>query len=188
MANEIIKCGTCPPITSDLSAQVSKPAEIDGKCDELGVSAILANYHLATSVDLSFLNMQLSKGMYIPKQISTREGGRKSQYKLPVGETLMAGIITTEDKLMLRYVTRVSGNGSDAETGDIYREQWKSRSGELIYEGEGNLEILAGKGKGQVDLKQTRSDQYAQNAKSDTKVWVIWSCVLVEDEESGPCG
>jgi hypothetical protein len=183
--NSPIKCENCPPITSELSLQVNHPSEIDGKCEELGVTAILANYFLATPVDLSYLNMNLSEGVHLPRQISTREGGRQSLYYLQVGETAMAGIITTEDSLMVRYVTRVTGTGVHAQTGDIYREQLRSRSGELIYEGEGTLHILdINKGKGKIHLEQTSTPQYSQSAETKTEVWILWSCIRVKHETS----
>lgn len=126
----------------------------------------------------------MTTAMHIPHQISDREGGRKSQYNLAVGESLMAGVITTEDGMMLRNVTRVTGSGDHANPGDIFREQWTSRSGELIYEGEGALQILdPEKGKGKVELTQTDTPQVAPAGLSrKVNIWVIWSCILVETE------
>lgn len=185
MANEVIKLGQNPPIQPQLESQVNNPSEIDGKCDELGVPAILANYDLATPVDLSYLEMGLSKGVYIPKQISTRVGGRKSQYNLVAGETIVVGVVTTEDSMMIRHVTRLTGSSQHAQTGDTFREQLKSRNGELIYEGEGSLEIVdASIGKGKITLNQTSTDQVVVNAKAKTEVWVLWSCIRVRHETS----
>jgi len=180
MDTDLIKCEKCPPITSELSSQVNHPSQIDEKCEELEVPAILANYFLATPIDLSFLNMNLSNGLYLPRQISTREGGRQSLYYLPVGETAMAGIIITEDCLMVRSITRVTGTSEHAETGDIYKEQLHSRNGDLIYEGEGPLQILnIDKGKGQIQLEQTPTPQHSQNANSKVEVWVLCSCIRI---------
>jgi len=186
MVNPAIKCETCPPIQPALSAAVTGPVEIDNKCNELGVPAILANYDLATPINLSFLNLDMTTGVHIPHQISEREGGRKSQYYLEVGETLLAGIITTQDGLMLRNVTRVTGSGPQANNGDIYREQWKSRTGEMIYEASGPLEILdPSKGKGKVVLTQTSTPQVAPpGATRSVSVWVLWSCIKVETESA----
>lgn len=183
MANDEIRLQRNPPIQPQLEAQVNNPSEIDAKCDFLGVPAILANYHLAAPVDLSYLNMQLSTGVYIPKQIATREGGRKSQYNLNVGETIIVGIITTEDTMMLRHVTRLTGTTPDAQSGDTFREQLKSRSGELIYEGDGTLEIVDPNiGHGEIQLSQTSNPQVSTAATSKTEVWVLWSCIRVKHE------
>lgn len=120
-------------------------------------------------------------------QVSDREGGRKSQYKLSVDETTLAGVITAQDTLMLRYVTRISGDGDTVQDGDEFKVQYKSRSGVLIYEGVGELEIISPDiGKGSIELTQTDSEQIAQASGTKTEVWVIWSMVRVKRKKDCP--
>jgi hypothetical protein len=182
MGPDVIRLEGTPPVMESLVNATSNPSEIDENCNELNVPAILANYNLATPIELSYLNIGLSKGVYIPKQITTREGGRKSLYNLSIGESVIAGIILSEDCMMLREVTRLAGTNDDfAENGDIYQERLLSRNGVLIYEGEGPLEITdEAKGQGNISLTQTTTDQYAQDVQMRVSVWIIWSCIKVE--------
>jgi hypothetical protein len=150
---------------------------------ELGIPAELFNVELATPADLSYLNIGLGKSVYIPKQISDREGGRKSQYLLCKGETVMTGIYANNCGILRRFVTRLTGDSPKAKTGDIYEETLTSRSGQVIYKGTGVLKITdEKKGIGEITFAQTRAPQYSQGASSKTKVWVLWSCILVEQD------
>lgn len=164
----------------ELKGMVSAPQEIDGATNELGIPAELLNVGLATAANLEFLNIGLKNAVYIPRQVSEREGGRKSLYFLCKGETAMAGIYTAESGILKRYVTRLSGSTKPAKTGDLYMEELKTVDGRLIYQGTGTLEILDERlGIGQIRLAQTNTRQYSVGAKDDVMVWVLWSCIKV---------
>ena len=120
---------------------VNKPSEIDAATIELGIPPFLLNLNLAVATDLSFLNIGLNKAVYVPRQVTDREGGRKSQYNLCKGETTQAGVYLAESGMMLRFVTRVTGDTKNAKTGDIFMEQYRTRDGRLIFEGTGVLKI-----------------------------------------------
>lgn len=160
----------------------NNPSEIDAATIELGIPPFLLNLGLATATDLSFLNIGLGKSVYVPRQVADREGGRKSQYLLCKGETTQAGVYFTDCGMLLRSVTRVTGESEHAETGDVFMEQLRTRDGRLIYEGTGVLKITDEKnGIGEYELAQTDTPQYSVGALASTKVWVIWSAILVED-------
>lgn len=172
-----------PPKTEALKERANSPAEIDPATIELGIPAELFNVELATPADLSYLNIGLGKSVYIPKQIADREGGRKSQYLLCKGETVMTGIYANNCGILRRFVTRLTGDTPKAKTGDIYMEQLRTRDGRLTYEGTGALKITdERKGIGEITFAQTRTPQYSLGAESKTKVWVLWSCILVEQD------
>ncbi|MDD4150958.1 MAG: hypothetical protein PHE33_13120, partial [Bacteroidales bacterium] len=138
----IIAIEELPPQLEELKALVNNPAEIDNATAALGIPPFLLNLYLATSTNLRFLNIGLNEAVYIPRQITERDGGRKSQYLLRKGETTQAGVFMADSGMMLRYVTRLTGESEYAQTGDIYLEQYLTRYGKLIYEADGTLEIV----------------------------------------------
>lgn len=180
---KVISIETTPPKLDQLKEMVNNPSEIDGATIELGIPPFLLNLGLAVATDLSFLNIGLGKAVYVPRQVTDRDGGRKSQYKLCKGETTQAGVYFSESGMMLRFVTRVTGDTKNAKTGDIFMEQYRTREGRLIYEGTGVLQITdERKGIGQYELAQTNTPQYAVAAQPSVKVWIIWSAILIEVE------
>ena len=180
---KVISIETTPPKLEQLKEMVNKPSEIDAATIELGIPPFLLNLNLAVATDLSFLNIGIDKAVYIPRQVTDREGGRKSQYNLCKGETTQAGVYLAESGMMLRFVTRVTGDTKNAKTGDIFMEQYRTRDGRLIFEGTGVLKITdEKKGIGQYELAQTNTPQYSVAAKTSVKVWIIWSAILVEVE------
>lgn len=177
---EVIKLNDVPVKVEELKTLVSGPQDIDGATNELGIPAELLNVNLATASNLEFLNIGLKNAVYIPRQVSDREGGRKSLYFLCKGETAMAGIYTAESGILKRFVTRLSGESKPAKTGDLYMEELKTLDGRLIYQGTGTLNILDAKlGIGQIKLAQTNARQYSVGAKDEVMVWVLWSCIKV---------
>lgn len=94
------------------------PDELDQIATSLGIPARLANFYLAAELDT-----KLGTGLYIPVQISRREGGRISTYYLNPGEAVITGVIVINAKLFYREVTRKSGESKPARTGDKYIEK-----------------------------------------------------------------
>src|SRR5258708_1329642 len=105
----VISLSPTPPKMDALVEMVNTPAEIDGATIELGIPPDLLNVDLATPANLAYLNIGFDNAVYIPKQITEREGGRKSLYFLCKGETVMAGIYANNCGLMRRFVTRLTG-------------------------------------------------------------------------------
>jgi hypothetical protein len=177
---KVISLSATPPKMDALVAMVNAPADIDDATIELGIPPILMNIQLAVPFDLSFLNIGLANSVYVPRQITAREGGRKSLYLLCVGETAQAGVYFTSCGMLVRYVTRLTGDSSKAKSGDIYMEQLKTRDGRLVYEGTGVLKIIdIKKGMGEILLAQTKTPQFSVGAKETPSVWIIWSCINI---------
>ncbi|MDY0143345.1 MAG: hypothetical protein RBR97_15775 [Bacteroidales bacterium] len=180
----IIAIEEIPPKLDELKALVNNPSEIDNATTVLGIPPFLLNLYLATSTNLSFLNIGLNEAVYIPRQITERDGGRNSQYLLRKGETTQAGVFMADSGMMLRYVTRLTGESEYAQTGDIYREQYLTRDGKLIYEADGTLEIVdITKGIGKYTLVQTKTPQYAQVTADPGVVWILWSLIFVKKDK-----
>ncbi|MDD4149715.1 MAG: hypothetical protein PHE33_06775 [Bacteroidales bacterium] len=183
--SEIISIDELPPKLDELKAIVKSPADIDNATKALDIPPFLLNLYLATSTNLSFLNIGLNEAVYIPRQITDRDGGRKSQYLLSKGETTQAGVFMADSGMMLRYVTRLTGESEYAQTGDIYREQYITRDGKLIYEADGTLEIVdITKGIGKYILLQTKTPQYAQVTEEPEVVWILWSLIFVKKDKT----
>jgi len=126
-------------IIEKLTAQVSHPSELDAATKNLSMPAFLLNFYFATLQDLS----PIGKAIYIPVQITEREGGRKSLFYLDQGEEVLAGIyVTDQGGVMLRYIKRVTGDSLPAQTGDIYSLRITSREGKAFFQGQGNLEMI----------------------------------------------
>ncbi|MBQ6277995.1 MAG: hypothetical protein IJK62_14965 [Bacteroidales bacterium] len=180
---EIIKLKEVPCKVEELINLTSSPSEIDDVTNELGIPAELLNVGIAVPTSLEFLNIGLKNAVYIPRQVSERAGGRKSLYYICKGETIMAGIYTAECGILKRYVTRLSGEGCPAKTGDMYMEELKNIEGRLIYQGVGTLNILnEQKGIGEIKLSQTDTKQFSIGATDETEIWILWSCIKVEDK------
>ena len=184
LMSKVISIASVPPKMESLKEMVNSPAEIDAATMQLGIPPFLLNLELAVSIDLSYLNMGLEKATYVPRAVSDRDGGRKSQYLLCPGETIMAGVYFLGGGMLLRYVTRLTGETPNASTGDCFMEQYKTRDGKVIYEGKGILKVTdEKKGIGKYELIQTTSPQFSIAAKPYVTVWVIWSAILVEVEK-----
>lgn len=180
----IIAIEEIPPKLDELKALVNNLSEIDNATTVLGIPPFLLNLYLATSTNLSFLNIGLNEAVYIPRQITERDGGRNSQYLLRKGETTQAGAFMADSGMMLRYVTRLTGESEFAQTGDVYREQYLTRDGKLIYEADGTLEIVdITKGIGKYTLVQTKTPQYAQVTADPEVVWILWSLIFVKKDK-----
>lgn len=163
-----------PPVIERLGSLVQRPDHIDAASNQLGIPASLLNVHVATPADLSSIG--LGRGIYIPVQISSREGGRKSLYFLNLGEEVLAGIFVNSDGVALRFVRRVSGRAAPAQTGDTYLERITSRDGKPVFEGLGRLEVLdASRGFGRLIFDRTPDGRPLRAPR--TEVWLYWSYI-----------
>src|SRR5690349_20424083 len=111
---------------------VQDPSGLDAATKNAGKPAFLLNFYLATQADLS--PMGLGTVVYIPVQISDREGGRKSVYFLDQNEEVLIGIYVTSEGLALKFMKRETGTTSPAQPGDVYSTRITNRDGELIFE------------------------------------------------------
>jgi hypothetical protein len=178
---KVISLSETPPKMDELVKMVQKPSDIDSATIQLGIPSELFNVDLATPADLSYLNIGLGQSVYIPKIITSREGGRKSLYFLCTGERVMAGIYVNGCGVMRRYITRLTGDSQEAQSGDIYKEELISREGRIIAVFTGALKITdSDKGTGEIEFAQTNDPQYAIAAGIKVEVWVLWSCIRVK--------
>ncbi|MFL5657632.1 MAG: hypothetical protein ACJ8CB_26050 [Ktedonobacteraceae bacterium] len=118
---------------------VKQPSDLDTATKGMNKPASLLNFHFATTVDLSLIG--LGQAVYIPVQVTDREGGRKSIFFLRQedGEVL-TGIFVTREGIALRFMKRVFGSSLPAQPGDVYSTRITDRTGKnLIFEGEAKL-------------------------------------------------
>jgi hypothetical protein len=158
-----------------LTQKVSSPDEIDKATEQLAIPPRLINYHLASTIDLS--DIGLGNCVYLPVQISNLGGGRKSLYLLNPGEKTMAGIFVDGKDVYCRYITRESGSSSLAKSGDVYTEEIRKTDGTVIVSGSGKLNIKDPK-KGMGELTVTY--HVKNRAVPKTRVWIFWSCILID--------
>lgn len=124
---------------SDIESKVAgSPDKLDAALRRAGMSAQLMNFNLATRQDLSALG--LGEVLFIPIQITTQPGGRKSTYFLAPGEETLTGIYVNGDGLALEYVKRTSGRRIPAVAADRYATRVTNLDGKVIYSGNGVLE------------------------------------------------
>src|SRR5437762_1482286 len=96
--------------------EVHHSSELDAVTKNMGMPASLLNFYLATRVDLSSsTEIGIGKAVYIPVQITEREGGRKSIYGLLPGEEVLVGIYVTDEAIALRYMERKTGSSLPAQ-------------------------------------------------------------------------
>ena len=93
------------------------PEGLDSTATQLGIPARLINLNLVTVLETS-----LGPSLYLPFQISSREGGRLSTYFLSPGESVITGALVNNNKIYYREVRRDSGDGKPAKTGDRFTE------------------------------------------------------------------
>ncbi len=152
---------------------------MDDLTKNLGAPSVLINYHLATIVDLSYLNLKgLNNAVHLPIMIGFREGTRNSSYTLKPGQTAMVGMYITNSGILLRFWERETGKAEFCEIGDVYKYSLKSIDGTLYYEGRGKVEEFdKEKGAGKIGLKQTETSQVSQKVKEVHEYSILWSCI-----------
>jgi hypothetical protein len=168
-------------IASALGDAASHPDELDDVTARMGIPPILVNPHLATQVDLSGIG--LDKATYIPVQISTKLGGRKSLYFLRAGEKILSGIFVTSQGLGFRYTTRESGNTIPAQGGDRYTEEFRTADAKIVARLQGSLEvgdISRGEGRLVFDSGEPAPlEAAARRGRARTRcTWFAWSFYL----------
>lgn len=126
-------------LIDELRRKVKGPTSLDDISRELGAHSNLFNVQLSYSVNLCHLGFGL--GIMIPAMISKAPGGRKSILDLDPGERTLTGVFVNGQTMALRYWTRETGNGAVAQ-GDIYREEWTSKSGRVLSTGVGKVESV----------------------------------------------
>ena len=86
----------------------------------------------------------------------------------------MSGIFVTNQAIVLRYVGRVTGSGIPAQTGDTYSVRLTNREGQVIFQGEGTLEVIdALKGRGKVEF--TGFSMITGSTVIGVMDWAFWS-------------
>jgi hypothetical protein len=165
---------------------VQGPGELDAITEKAGMPASLLNFYLASHVDLSWIN--LGTAVYIPVEITQREGGRKSVFFLDQGEEVLAGIYVTSEGLALRFVKRVTGSSLPAQFGDVYSTRITNRDGDLVFEGQEKLWAFDPQtGEGHF-TSQRSTEQHAKgasataNATSTSTYCLWWSLVRYEPD------
>lgn len=172
MADKLDWMSLVPASMSELVARVNGPDDIDGATAQLGMHARLMNPHLATPADLTAVG--LGKCTHIPVQIAKRDGGRKSLYFLDPGEEVLAGIFVGSAGVAFRYVSRISGEGTPAKTGDEYRTRIQTSEGRVVLDVSGKLELIdPKKGVGQIAMKS--------ESAGISSLWIVWSCIYIEN-------
>lgn len=175
-----------PPVTKELGNVINgngyNPSFLDDAVREVGAPPFLANYHLATPADLTRLDIGFGEAVYIPHQISDKQGGRKSQYALQPGESVIAGLYFAQNMLFKKEVTRETGSGTPAQEGDTYRVDLKARDETLYYQGKGTLQILETSPiKGKIIYSKTDAQQVAAQPEDWPDVWFYFSMIVVDD-------
>ena len=141
-----------PPIADKLAELVNSPDDIEPAANLLGAPPFLLNFHMAAPLDMSLIG--LGKGLFVPLQIGRGKGGRKSLHFLRPGERSLLGMFVTSEGLALQYLTRETGSGGRAETGDIYSWEITTREGKSLFKGSGTLEVIdASKGHSRLGLE-----------------------------------
>lgn len=155
---------------------------IDEVTEQMEIPAKLLNYNLATKVPLGMYGLDMADAVHIPVQVSTRSGGRSSIYYIKKGETVMTGIFVSGDMIIRRFISRLTGISDVAESGDRYAERLLDSNGNVLFSGEGTLEIIdfsIGEGILKYD-KMSKSAPKTRATDKSVSVWVLWSCVDVE--------
>ncbi|MCS7274154.1 MAG: hypothetical protein NZ610_01935 [Candidatus Bipolaricaulota bacterium] len=164
-----------PPLAEKLAALgLTHPDQLDEATQKLDAPARLLNFHAATPIDFSDIR-GLGRGVYIPVVITKRDGGRPSLYFLSPGERVLVGAFLVGNGMMLRYITRVSGRTMPAQTGDVYREEWTNLAGQVVFQGEGRLEVTDPRtGAGRLSTVGS----IAGLRRPTVCVWLFWSFIL----------
>jgi hypothetical protein len=164
------------PELGRLVSEIRGPEDHDRATAALAMNASLVNIHLSTKV-----TTPLGPALHIPIQISKREGGRKSLYFISPREQIIAGIYIIDSTIYYRAIRRDSGNAIPAETGDVFTELILARDGTVVHEAQGMLRILDfSRGVGVLEPIVGASAGETEPVPN-SKVWVLWSCVLVEE-------
>jgi hypothetical protein len=176
-----IKLAEMPAAFEGLKRLVRRPEQIDGATKRLRIEPALINFNLATPVDLS--DIGLGKAVYLPIQVSDREGGRTSLFFLSPGEKVLAGIFVSDDGVALRYVTRLDGRSNPARTGDLYETTVTNMQGEAIHQEQGRLRVIDPE-HGIAEFIPLGGGRSA-GARTRGSVWMLWSSLYLQRNRGG---
>jgi hypothetical protein len=179
-----------PALIDELRARVTNSKSLETELCGLGAESQLFNVHLAFGMDLSHL--ALGQGLMIPSMVSDAPGGRRSVLELDTGQRVLTGVFVNGQTLALRYWTRESG-GDRVAPGDGFREEWTSRSGELLALGTGQVEAVDHSvGEARIRLRSSRArlgigDINLPPIECDCDLVVIlWSAICWGDCKCAP--
>lgn len=157
-----------------LQLGVSSPLQLEPVLDSLGHGPRLSNFHLATKV------LVLGRLMlYIPVQISQDSKGRPSLYFLEPGKETLAGYLIdlSNGETYQRFVKRLTGKATPAQTGDAYAERVETLDGLPVQNWEGRLEVLDPRiGLGRIHVTAANGV-----VKPETSIWIGWSLIWIKD-------
>jgi hypothetical protein len=177
----VISLSNVRSIANAVSDAASNPDQLDDVTSGLGIPPILVNPHLATEIDLS--DFGLGKATYIPVQITTKNGGRKSLYFLRAGEKVLSGIVVTSQGIGYRYTTRETGQTLPAQGGDRYSEEIRGEDGNVLAQLRGHLEVTnISRGEGRLVFDGAEPAPLAAAVRrggGGSWVWYAWSFIVV---------
>jgi hypothetical protein len=165
--------------------EVDHPSKLDEAIQNKNMPAYLLNFHFATKVDLSSIG--LGEAVYIPVQVSEREGGRKSIFFLDHNEEVLMGIYVTGEGIAQRFVKRVTGSGLPALVGDVYSTRITARNEELVFESREQLQRFdPATGEGHFDPLPSAEHPNALLAAAGTSgvstVCYVWSLAFYQPD------
>jgi hypothetical protein len=156
------------PQLGALLKEIRSPDDHDRATEQLGLAAKLLNLNFASK-----FQTPIGEALYIPIQISKREGGRQSLYFLMSGKEATTGVLIIGMDIYYRVVRRDSGKETPAQTGDRYTDSIYSLNGEVISQTPGTLHVLdpsRGIGKFLPDALSTNKE-----ASKSPCGWYAWS-------------
>jgi hypothetical protein len=115
--------------------------------------------------------------VYLPVAVSDSPAGRRTVYKLPIGERVLMGVYVVGMRLYRDYYTRLS----DTE----YAVSKESPTGDVLFAGKGTLKILDERvGAGEITFEEEggKGEAAARPTKCTcTRRWYVWSFIGTED-------
>jgi hypothetical protein len=156
------ECDVATPSNPHVAAlldEIQGPDDHDRATRALGLEAKLYNLNFSSGVETP-----IGPSLYLPIQISEREGGRKSTYFLTAGEEVVTGTYVVERAPYDRAVRRDTGESMPAATGDWYTESIVSANREVVSQRAGQLSVVDwSKGQGEIAYPRQKC------------VWWFWS-------------
>lgn len=115
--------------------------------------------------------------VYLPVAVSDSRAGRRTVYKLPIGEKVLMGIYVVGMRVYRDYYTRLS----DTE----YTVSKESPTGDVLFAGRGTLKIVderVGAGEITFEQEEVEGEAAARRTKCTcTRRWYVWSFIGTED-------
>lgn len=137
----------------------------------LSAGAKLINFEAATMCKLFG-----ETAVYLPVAVSDSSAGRRTVYKLPIGEKVLMGVYVVGMRVYRDYYTRIS----DTE----YAVSKESPTGDVLFAGRGTLKILDERvGAGEITFEEEVTGEAAAKPTkcTCTRRWYVWSFIGTED-------